>query len=191
MVSSSLWLPLGHIPNSLPLALELISKISITHRPQVCLMLGLWKSLCQRICNIQILMYLAHLNFTSPNKLSNEVKLLQHMFVLLVIPRLFSVRNRPIVVTMYIQWARRIWKHTKFNEEPPHRNTFLRRFRSCNVLSLCCRIGHYHLLGTFLAYCTTIYREHKTWLWLWIIYVSLEANIGVTIYNELLLTSIN
>jgi len=90
----------GHIPNSLPLALELVSKISNTHRPQVCLMLRLWKSLCQRICNIQIRMYLTHLNFTSPSELPNEVKLPHHMFVLLVIPRLLSLCNCPIVVTM-------------------------------------------------------------------------------------------
>jgi hypothetical protein len=63
-------------------------------------MLRLWKSLCQRICYIQIRVYLAHLNLISSNELSNEVKFPQYMFVLPVIPWLLSLRNRPIVVTM-------------------------------------------------------------------------------------------
>ena len=73
-------------------------------------------------------MYFAYLNLTLSNELSNEVKLLQYMFVVLVIPWLLSLRYRPIVVTVEVQWARCIWKHTKLNEELPHPNTFLRSF---------------------------------------------------------------
>ena len=53
-------------------------------------------------------MYFAYLNFTPSNELSYEVKLSQYMFVLLVTPWLLSLRYRPIVVTVEVQWVRRI-----------------------------------------------------------------------------------
>src|SRR6187551_3200602 len=136
--------------------------ISNTHSSHVRLMLRLWKSLCQRISNIQIRMYFAYLYLTPSNELSNEVKFPQYMFVLLVIPRLLSMCNCPIVVTVEFQWARCIGKHTKLNEKLPHPNTFLRRFRSCDVLCFRCRISHSILLRTFPAYSTTVYREHES-----------------------------
>jgi hypothetical protein len=106
-------------------------------------------------------MYLTYLDLTLPKELSYEVKLLQYVFSFLVVPWLFSLHNIPIVVTVEVQWARHIRKHTKLDEELSYPNTFLRRFRRCNVLDFYYRINHVLLLGTFPTNITTIYCEHK------------------------------
>jgi hypothetical protein len=98
-------------------------------------MLRLWKRFCQSISNIQIRMYLAYLYLTPSNEFPYEVKFLQYVFSFLVVPWLLCLHNCPIVVTVEVQWTRGIRKHTKLDEELPYPNTFLRRFRSCNVLA--------------------------------------------------------
>jgi hypothetical protein len=75
-------------------------------------MLRLWKRLCQRISSIQIRVYLAYLDLTPSDELLYEVKLLQYMFVLLVIPWLLSLCYCPIVVTVEVQRDGRIRKYT-------------------------------------------------------------------------------
>ena len=85
-------------------------------------MLRLWKRFCQRISNIQIRMYFAYLYLTPPNEFPYEVKLPQYVFVFLVVPWLLSLRNSPIVVTVEVQWARCIRKHTKLDEELSYPN---------------------------------------------------------------------
>jgi hypothetical protein len=107
-------------------------------------------------------MYFAYLYLTPPNEFLYEVKLPQYVFAFLVIPWLLSLRNSPIVVTLDVQWTRGIRKHSKLDEDLPYPNTFLHKFRSCNVLGFCCRISHSLLLGTLPANNTTIYYEHKT-----------------------------
>src|SRR6185312_881525 len=107
-------------------------------------------------------MYFAYLNFTTFDELSNEMKSPHNVFALLVIPRLLCLRNSPTVVTVKVQRTGRIWKHTKLNKELLYPNTFLRSFRSCDVLGFRCRIGHCLLLGTLPAYSTTIHCEHIT-----------------------------
>ena len=154
-------------------------------------MLRTRKRFCQRIWNIQIRVYFTYLDLTLFEELLNKVESPHDMFAFLVIPRLLCLRNSPTVVTVKIQRAGCIWKHTKLNKELPYLNTFLRSFWSCDVLGFCCRISRGLLLGTLPAYCTTIYCEHVTWLGLWIIFVSLETSSCVTYYNELILTSID
>src|SRR5690349_1936529 len=110
-------------------------------------MLRLWKRFRQRINNIKISMYFTYLYLTPPNEFLHEVKLPQYVFAFLVVPRLLSLRNSPIVVTVEVQWTRGIRKHIKLDEELPYPNTFLHIFISCNVLDFCCRISHSLLLG--------------------------------------------
>jgi hypothetical protein len=121
----------------------------------------LWKRFCQRISNIQIRMYLAYLYLAPSNEFPYEVKFSQYVFAFLVVPWLLCLHNCPIVVTIEVQWTRGIRKHTKLDEELPYPNTFLRRFRSCNVLDFCFRISHSLLFRTLPTNSTTIYCEHK------------------------------
>ena len=79
-------------------------------------------------------MYFAYLDLTPIDELSNEMKSPHNVFTLLVIPWLFGLRNGSTVVTVEIQRARGIREHTKLNKELPYPNTFLRSFRSCDVL---------------------------------------------------------
>ncbi|MBS2699544.1 hypothetical protein KFY34_27460, partial [Salmonella enterica subsp. enterica serovar 1,4,[5],12:i:-] len=89
------------------------------------IMLGLWGWLCQQIRNVQIRVYFAYLDLSPVNKVSNEMKSPQYVFVLLVVPWLFCLRNCPIIITVEIQWDGRIREHTKLNEKIPYPNSFL------------------------------------------------------------------
>src|SRR6185437_12081334 len=122
----------------------------------------LWKGFCQQILNVPVRVYFAYLDLTTIDELSNEMKSPHNVFALLVIPWLLGLRNGSTVVTVEIQRARGIREHTKLNKELPYPNTFLRSFRSCDVLGLCRRIGHRLLLGTLPANNTIIYCEHVT-----------------------------
>src|SRR5688572_22794493 len=126
------------------------------------IMLSLREWFCQRIRNVQIRVYFAYLDLTPVNEVSNEMKSPHYVFVLLVVPWLLCLRNCPIVITVEIQWAGRIREHTKLNEEIPNPNTFLRGFRSRDVLGFRRRIGHHLLLGTLPTNSTTIQCEHKS-----------------------------
>jgi hypothetical protein len=130
--------------------------ISNTHSSYVRFPLRLWKRLCQRISNIEIRVYLAYLDLTPSNKLSYEVKLPQYMFVLLVIPWLLSLRYFPIVVTIEVQWARRIQKHTKLNEELPYPNTstnFIRHTMEQGLVGRAFKLKHCEgSIGLLLPY---------------------------------------
>src|SRR3954467_4697634 len=98
-----LLLPLGHISNSLPLALESIIWLhcdeSNTHRVLVLIMFCSRKRFSQRICDIQIRMHFANFYVSILNIFTNGVEATLDVTGLLVKPELLGKCNSSSVVT--------------------------------------------------------------------------------------------
>src|SRR6187401_2485211 len=72
-----------------------------------------------------------------------------------------------------------------------HPDTFLCRLRGSYVLYFTCRISYHALLGTAPAYRSPVENIYVSGLRLRVIRISVKACIDVTLYDELLITSIN
>src|SRR3954469_3877717 len=163
-----LLLPLGHISNSLPLALESIIQLhcdeSNTHRVLVLIMFCLRERFGQRICDIQIRVYFTNFYVSILNIFTDGVEATLDVPSLLVKPGLLGKCNSSSVVTEEFDRPRRIGYDSEVGDELLHPNCFMRCLRGCHVLRFTCRSRHDALLATAPAYCPTIQNIHVSGL---------------------------
>src|SRR3990170_5883867 len=149
------------------------------------------KRLSQRVCYIQIRMYFANLYVSILDLFMNGVEASLDVFGSLVKPGFLRQGNCSSVVTKDFHSTRCTRYYNQIGYELLHPDSFMRCFRSSDVLHFTRRSRHDALLGTAPADSSTIQYKYVSSLWLRVIRISVEASIDVTIYDELFVSSIN
>ena len=115
----------------------------------------------------------------------------EHMFGPLVRSGFLRLNNGTIIVTIQLNAILNARNYTKLTNELFDPNSFLCCISCCNILSLYCRIRDGTVLNALLAHSSSIETKYETRLRLEIIFVTLEAYIGVSSNNQLFISTIN
>src|SRR3989337_1943982 len=119
-----------------------------------------WKRLSQRVCYIQIRMYLANFYVPILDLFMNGVEASLDVFGSLVKPGFFHQGNCSSVVTKDFHWTRCTGYYTQIGYELLHPNSFMCYFRSSYVLRFTRRSCHDALLRTAPTDSSTIQYQH-------------------------------
>src|SRR6266496_6219420 len=150
-----------------------------------------WKRLSQRVCNIQIHMYLANLYVPFRHLMTDGIEASPYVLGPLVKSGFLCQGNCTSIVTKKIHWTRCTRYDTYIGYELLHPDSFICCFRSSYVFRFARRSRHEALLGTAPTDSSTIQQKYVSGLRLRVIRISIKACINVTIYDELFATPIN
>src|ERR1043165_6214477 len=109
-------LSLGHISNSLPLALEYkitlvyIRYVSNTNSLSVFFKLALWKSFSHRVCCVQIRMYFVNPSVTIPDIIPRHMELLKYVLGCGVCSWFFALAMAPVLSQNITTWSVQLGK---------------------------------------------------------------------------------
>src|SRR6266567_734571 len=122
---------------------------SNTHGTEMLIMFCLWQRFSQRICDIQIHMYLAYLQVSILNIFTYLVKPEVDMLDFVVKPRLQCMSYGAGVVAEDLHGIQCARKHTKLGDELLQPISVVGSFRSSHILRLHCRLCDATLLAAF------------------------------------------
>ena len=137
---------------------------------------GFGKGICQTIYNISLCYY----HISSSHNVSNNMILSLYVLSFLVIPWIFGLCNRSIIVAKQCDGNLLHSHNTKIRKEFLEPNRFLYCLTSSNIFSFRVRVCNTRLLNTSLTYGSTSEGEHITWSGLSKIKIWLKIRICVT-----------
>lgn len=135
-------------------------------------------------------MNLAYFHILSSNDLSHKMEFFEHIFRPLMRSGFLRLSSDTVIVAIQFNAILNATNYTKLTNELFDLNSFLCFISRCNILNLCCRIRD----GTlFRAQLTTLSlrQKMKSELRSKIIFVTLEACIGVSSNNQVIISPIN